>query len=148
MRGWPISTVAGSGPAASCRGRGPSPPRAFNWLAEHDFVYDCSFRTFPLKYPNPGARAGDDASSASRIGGLLELPTTGSAAVALAASVVPWANAPRVSGPTPYRHVYLHDYDLMRPRWWTALHAYVRMPATAGLITAIELAEDVSAAMR
>jgi hypothetical protein len=123
-------------------------PRAFNWLAEHDFVYDCSFRTFPLKYPNPGAQAGDDASSPSRIGDVLELPTTGSAAVALGASVLPWADAPRVTGPAPYRHVYLHDYDLMRPRWWAALHAYVRMPATRGLITAMELAEDVSAAMR
>jgi hypothetical protein len=123
-------------------------PRAFNWLAQHDFVYDCSFRTFPLKYPNPGARAGDGASSPSRIDGLLELPTTGSAAIALAASVVPWAKAPPVSGPTPYRHVYLHDYDLMRPRWWAALHGYVRIPATGGLITALELAEDVSTAMR
>ncbi len=123
-------------------------PLAFDWLAEHDFVYDCSFRTFPLRYPNPAARAGDDASSPSRIGGLLELPTTGSAAVALAASVVPWANEPQVSGPTPYRHVYLHDYDLLRPRWWAALHAYVRMPTTGGLLTALELAEEVTAAMR
>jgi hypothetical protein len=123
-------------------------PRAFDWLAQHDFIYDCSFRTFPLKYHNPGARAGDDASSPSRIGGLLELPTTGSAAVALASSVAPWVHASQVTGSTPYRHVYLHDYDLMRPRWWAALHAYVRLPATRRLITALELAEDVSAAMR
>ena len=146
--GWAYLDRCGFRPRGFVAGAWAIAPGAFEWLARHDFSYDCSFRAFPLGYENPAARAGDDASTPSRIGGLLELPTSGSAATALTGSVIPWVDVRQVGGPTPYRHVYLHDYDLLRSRWWVGLSAYVRMPATGGLITALELADEVAAAMR
>ena len=51
----------------------------YTWLRERGFDYDCSYRTYELGYRNPNATQGDRASGPFPSGGVLVIPTTGSA---------------------------------------------------------------------
>ncbi len=116
----------------------------FRWLARRGFTYDSSYRTFPLRYPNPQAASGCGRTQPDRIDGLLELPTTAPLTAALTNRLVPWRRSSPVTGPISYEHVYLHDFDLLDLRKGAALRALLFLLRNSEHLTMGELAGLVS----
>ena len=83
---------------------------ALAWLQERSFAYDCTYRTFRLGYDNPLAAPGDDAPGPSRIGSLVELPTTSTFSAEIRR---PFGGHDTASGSVRYRLSYMHDTDLL-----------------------------------
>jgi peptidoglycan/xylan/chitin deacetylase (PgdA/CDA1 family) len=119
-------------------------PEAEAWLAEHGFAYDCSFRSFDLRYPSPAAAPGGGYGRPQIAGLLLRLPTTAS----LRGAVWSVAGRRRTSldvGNLAYSLAYSHDYDLLVPLRALAsalvVEGWSRGPGR--WVTAAELAERI-----
>ena len=100
---------------------------ARDWLVEHGFEYDLSFRSFPLGYDNPAAAPGDGCDGPFVRGGLVTLPTTATLALALRRAL---ARRERV-----HEVVYVHDYDLIATRGRLLLAALERVAGPAAWVT-------------
>jgi hypothetical protein len=116
----------------------------FRWLSHRGFTYDSSYRTFPLRYPNPQAASGTGPAQPNWIGSLLELPTTAPLTAALTNRLIPWRKLSRVTAPISYEHVYLHDYDLLDLRKGLALRTLLFLLRDSEHVTLRELAGLVS----
>jgi hypothetical protein len=95
-------------------------PEAMRWLEEQRFVYDCTVRSFRLKYENAWAEPGEGWAVPRRDGHVLRLPTT----TTLADAVLGRARA-LDAGAARYVLAYVHDYDLQRQTRRMAAHALV-----------------------
>jgi peptidoglycan/xylan/chitin deacetylase (PgdA/CDA1 family) len=119
-------------------------PEVEAWLADHGFAYDCSFRSFDLRYPSAAAAPGGGYGRPELAGPLLRLPTTASLRGAV------WSLAGRRTpsldvGDLTYSLAYSHDYDLLvRVRALASalvVEGWSRGPGR--WITAAELAERI-----
>lgn len=113
------------------------------WLASHEFRYDCTRRSYALTYPNPLAEAGSDHTSVERRGGLTFLPTTASASM-LAKRRLRGRRCVISTGSGRYEMFYLHDYDLVRPRPRLAVGIIERLTRASEFLTADELIRTIS----
>lgn len=100
---------------------------ARDWLVEHGFEYDLSFRSFPLGYANPAAAPGDGCDGPFVRGGLLALPTTATLALAVRRALARRERAHEI--------VYVHDYDLTATRARLLLAALERVAGPAEWVT-------------
>jgi peptidoglycan/xylan/chitin deacetylase (PgdA/CDA1 family) len=116
-------------------------PSIFEWLSGRGFAYDCSHRTYRLRYPNPRAVEGDNCPAPHRIGDVFEIPTT-----APIADVLRRRRAGRtlVDGTLAYDLFYLHDTDLARAHQRVALRWVVSTARAAAFVSARELASILS----
>jgi hypothetical protein len=137
---------------AGCRARGfvaggfaRSEP-AFRWLGEHGFAYDASFRAFASRAtPND---PGPDASRPFRIGELVEVLTSTPLRGALRQRCMPPPCRGISCDNLRYTVVYLHDYDLLRPRARHAWRALVASLHRSHVVTARELAGMLDISLR
>lgn len=106
---------------------------AHDWLVEHGFAYDLSYRSFPLGYANPAAAPGSHRTAPFQRRGLLEIPTTAPLARALRHEIL---GRPRL----PYEVWYVHDYDLPNLRHRAALLGLDHLLGNTLPTTACELA--------
>jgi len=110
------------------------------WLAENGFLYDCSYRSFDLRYENPAAARGG-ALLPVLAGPVVRLPTT----VTLRDAAAGLRRRPGVVklGDLRYELVYAHDYDLVLPMREFAsrrtIRTWSRRPGR--WVTAAEVAE-------
>lgn len=86
-------------------------PVTFDWLEVHGFRYDCSYRTFGLRYPNAMAAEGDDAPGPFWRGHVLEIPTTAPLSDEIRR---PWTAHAASSENVRFRIGYMHDTDLIK----------------------------------
>jgi hypothetical protein len=100
---------------------------AQDWLVEHGFEYDLSFRSFPLGYDSPAAARGDGCDRPFVRRGLLEIPTTATLALAVRRALA--------RHDLPYEVVYVHDYDLTAARSRLLLAALDRVAGPAERVT-------------
>jgi len=100
---------------------------AREWLVEHGFEYDLSFRSFRLGYDNPAAAAGDGCDDPCVRGGLLALPTTATLASAVRRALA--------RGERAHEVIYVHDYDLTALRARLLLAALERVAEPAAWVT-------------
>lgn len=100
---------------------------AHDWLVEHGFEYDLTFRSFPLGYHSPAAARGDGCDAPFVMRGLLEIPTTATLARAVRRTL---ARRDR-----PHEVVYLHDYDLTAARSRLLLAALDRLVGPVERVT-------------
>jgi peptidoglycan/xylan/chitin deacetylase (PgdA/CDA1 family) len=110
-------------------------PEAMRWLDERDFAYDCTVRSFALKYENAWAAPGEGWTAPKRDGGLLRFPTTGT----IAGAVLGRARTVD-AGSVRYVLAYVHDYDLQRLAHRTVARALVARWRGGPWATAAELA--------
>lgn len=110
-------------------------PEAMRWLEERGFAYDCTVRSFTLKYENASAAPGEGWTVPRWEGDVLRLPTTGT----LAGAVLGRARAID-TGAVRYVLAYVHDYDLRRTFRTVAAHALVRRWRRGPWATAAQLA--------
>ncbi|MGI8426993.1 MAG: hypothetical protein ACR2FO_07125 [Actinomycetota bacterium] len=86
-------------------------PEISRWLAGRKFEYDCTLRTYRLRYDSPPAKAGDCQKAPFLRGDLLEVPTTAGLRDTLKGQLLGARQGLRV-GDHEYHLYYLHDYDL------------------------------------
>jgi peptidoglycan/xylan/chitin deacetylase (PgdA/CDA1 family) len=115
-------------------------PEAMRWLAQHGFTYDCTVRSFVLKYDSAWTAPGDGWTAPKRDSGVLRLPTTGT----LAEAVLGRARTVD-AGALRYVLTYVHDYDLERPAHRIAAGALVMRWRGGPWATAAELASHSEA---
>jgi peptidoglycan/xylan/chitin deacetylase (PgdA/CDA1 family) len=135
--------LAGHQPRGFVAGAWAISDTAFDWLNDHGFHYDCSYRSFELRYPNPHAAAGNGRNAPSRIGRVLELPTTDSLTASTLAGLVKSTVAGALKGPVRYRHLYLHDYDLLVLKKLAAIRLALQLLQRHELVTVGDLASRV-----
>jgi hypothetical protein len=115
------------------------------WLEEQRFLYDCSYRSFDLRYVNPGAVRGSTLRPAVA-GSVLRLPTTVTLRDA-AAGLRRRSGAVRL-GDLTYELVYAHDYDFILKMRERASRRTIRVWSRrrqGRWVTASEVAEIVRA---
>ncbi len=103
--------AAGADPKGFTSGGWAIEPEVGGWLDEHRFAYDCSYRSFGLRYVSAAAEAGGGRLRPERVGSLLQIPTTLPLREAVLGIVTRQRRRLR-AGPVPYELVYVHDYDL------------------------------------
>jgi hypothetical protein len=136
---------AGARPSGFVSGAWVVDPVIDSWLAQHQFAYDCTWRSYPLRYPAPATAAGDRQRPARR-SGLLQLPTTGPVSDLLRPSRIGRRGTVAV-GDVGYRLLYLHDYDLLEWRYRLLVDSVVAAGAVTGSITARQLADQIDAVL-
>jgi peptidoglycan/xylan/chitin deacetylase (PgdA/CDA1 family) len=103
---------AGVDPKGFTSGGWAITPTVVQWLEGNGFVYDCSYRSFDLKYRSVAAEAGGGKLRAERVGKLVNVPTT----IALrdaALGVLTRRHRLLPADRFEYELVYAHDYDLV-----------------------------------
>ena len=117
-----------------------------DWLLEHGFEYDLSFRRFPLGYHSAAAARGAGCDTPFVHRGLLAIPTTNSLARAVRDEIVGRREPPRIGG-LPYDVIYVHDYDLTDVRRRVLLATLDRAVGAAARVTVSELKTLVAAGL-
>jgi hypothetical protein len=134
---------AGAEPRGFTSGGWAIVPEVARWLEERRFVYDCSYRSFDLRYVSGPAVAGASRRP-ERVGGLLRLPTTIPLRDAFI-GIVTRQRLPLSIDDISYEIVYTHDYDLaagLRSRASRAvISSWSRRPGR--WVTAASLAERI-----
>jgi hypothetical protein len=110
----------------------------YDWLMEHGFEYDLSFRRFPLPYDSPAAARGEGCDAPFVYRGLLAIPTTNTLALAVRHEILGRRESPRIAG-LPYDVIYVHDYDLVDVRRRVLLATLDRTLGAALRVTVSEL---------
>ena len=113
---------------------------AIDWLQLHGFTYDASVRSFSLAYVNARTIAGDRWKRASHEDGVVRLPTTTPVARSFRRG-----SRPISIGVGRYDLAYIHDYDLLRPRYRMAAASLFVRWGQGPWMTAAEIARLVAA---
>ena len=114
-------------------------PELLPWLHRSGFAYDCSVRSFKLRYDSEPADAGGGWSAPRVEGGIVRLPTTSSLRDALASAMT--RRPSTLPGPGfRYDLAYAHDYDLIRRSQRVAARAVMEVRRPGRWCTAGQLA--------
>jgi peptidoglycan/xylan/chitin deacetylase (PgdA/CDA1 family) len=125
-------------PRGFCAGRWSIYPATTEWLSTHGFHYDCSFRSYALKYDNPSAVAGDSHKELSTVNGILEVPTTATLRTMLVRPTMQRCPSLPYEGGT-YALYYLHDWDLLARRKEVAFGLLARRLRNSSVVPVCEL---------
>ncbi len=132
-------------PHGFCAGAWSIYPAAMAWIRAHGFRYDCSFRSFELKYDNPSAVAGDNHLRVSVVNGTLMIPTTATLRATLSRPIARHCvSLPYDRG--TYALFYLHDYDLLSRGKEFAFRLLARRLRRSSVVPVQEVARAIGAA--
>jgi hypothetical protein len=132
-------------PRGFCAGTWAIHPATAGWLRRRGFHYDCSFRSYALRYDNPSAVAGDSHTGASLVQGVLRIPTTASLGVMARSLATRRFPSVHFDGGS-YALFYLHDWDLRVRRKDVAWHVLVRRLGHTSVVPVREVAAAISSA--
>jgi peptidoglycan/xylan/chitin deacetylase (PgdA/CDA1 family) len=133
----------GHRPGGFCAGAWSMSTTTTEWLRSRAFQYDCSFRSFALRYDNPAAAAGSGRSEIEIANGVVATPTTAT----LKAMVFATQRRRCASLPEGGRYAlfYLHDYDLLDRRKEVAFRLAMRRVGSASVVPVQELLNSIAA---
>jgi predicted deacetylase len=112
------------------------------WLGSHEIDYDSTLRTYAAANPDSSLTPNVPRSSVSRLGDLMEIPTTASLKQQLQADLSLRRRSVDVAN-LSYDLYYLHDSDLVQAKKRVAVRALGMLQHFAQSLTVHDLAERI-----
>jgi predicted deacetylase len=112
------------------------------WLSATGFEYDSTLRTYSGPHPNSTLAANEPRATVSRLGDLVEIPTTSTLKQQVQADLTFRRRSVDV-GDLSYELYYLHDYDLVAAKKRAAVRGLGQMERFAQSLTVHQLLERI-----